>query len=72
MTGQWLAERTDGHSGDDLRRLTRELAFRVFRRFKRSPDGANALTRIDVDEVLASFKPTVTPEALEKFELYKN
>ncbi|CAJ0605177.1 unnamed protein product [Cylicocyclus nassatus] len=74
----WIAEITDGFSGDDIRRFASELAytqFRYYKEYKQRYAGSNirqALSRRDVEDVLATFVPSVDKSHLSRFEQYRN
>ncbi|KAJ1360996.1 Katanin p60 ATPase-containing subunit A-like 2 [Parelaphostrongylus tenuis] len=75
---EWIAEATNGFSGDDIRRFATELAYTQFRYFKENQrcnfesDARRPLSRQDVESVLASFSKSVDNQQLDRFEQYRN
>uniref|UniRef100_A0A0M3I7J1 AAA domain-containing protein n=1 Tax=Ascaris lumbricoides TaxID=6252 RepID=A0A0M3I7J1_ASCLU len=81
-----IAESTEGFSGDDLKRLAREVAFLQFRRYKESHAASQSdsgcvtvsqaertpVSAADFHEVLQSFSPSVSPISLQRYDDYKS
>uniref|UniRef100_A0A915BEC2 AAA+ ATPase domain-containing protein n=2 Tax=Parascaris univalens TaxID=6257 RepID=A0A915BEC2_PARUN len=81
-----IAESTEGFSGDDLKRLAREVAFLQFRRYKESHASSQSdsgcltvsqaertpVTTADFHEVLQSFSPSVSSISLQRYDDYKS
>ncbi|RCN33997.1 hypothetical protein ANCCAN_20155 [Ancylostoma caninum] len=69
---------TVGFSGDDIRRFASELAYTQFRYYKesRNRDSGNyirqALSRMDIETVLASFSKSVDDHHLARFDQYRS
>ncbi|ETN82086.1 ATPase, AAA family [Necator americanus] len=78
VSKEWIADMTNGFSGDDIRRFASELAYTQFRYYKESMQhnaGNNfrrPLSRQDIETVLASFSPSVNEHHLARFEEYRN
>ena len=60
-----LASNAIGFSGADLEALAREAGMSAMRR---SPEGADKVTRLDFDRALKEIKPSVTEEMNEFYQ----
>ncbi|XGW09852.1 hypothetical protein V3C99_011818 [Haemonchus contortus] len=75
---EWIAEATNGFSGDDIRRFATELAYTQFRyyklrnRFHSDPTSRQALSFQDIEDVLSSFSKSVEDHQLARFLEYRN
>ncbi|EPB77568.1 ATPase, AAA family [Ancylostoma ceylanicum] len=78
VSKEWIAQMTIGFSGDDIRRFASELAYTQFRYYKESSnrDTGNyirqALSRTDIETVLAAFSKSVDDHHLARFEQFRN
>ncbi|RCN33341.1 ATPase, AAA family [Ancylostoma caninum] len=78
VSKEWIAQMTVGFSGDDIRRFASELAYTQFRYYKesRNRDSGNyirqALSRMDIETVLASFSKSVDDHHLARFDQYRS
>ncbi|GMT14787.1 hypothetical protein PFISCL1PPCAC_6084, partial [Pristionchus fissidentatus] len=77
VSWSWLSSVTQGHSGDDIRRLSNEIAFAQFRLFKeakksRETGSEKLLSREDISSILSRNPPTVSREYVSQFESYSN
>lgn len=75
VSWKWLSSETEGHSGDDIRRLSNEIAFAQFRLYKEAKKsqetrGRQMLSRNEISIILSKSPPTVTREYVEQFECY--
>ncbi|GMR36637.1 hypothetical protein PMAYCL1PPCAC_06832, partial [Pristionchus mayeri] len=74
---KWLSSETEGHSGDDIRRLSNEIAFAQFRLYKAAKKSMETtrgklLGREEISLILSRSPPTVSQEYVRQFESYSN
>uniref|UniRef100_A0A0K0D912 AAA domain-containing protein n=1 Tax=Angiostrongylus cantonensis TaxID=6313 RepID=A0A0K0D912_ANGCA len=75
---EWIGDATNGFSADDIRRFAVELAYTQFRYYKGTGQSNSkrmtrkALSREDIESVLASFSTSVDKKQLARFEKYRN
>ncbi|GMS84378.1 hypothetical protein PENTCL1PPCAC_6553 [Pristionchus entomophagus] len=77
VSWKWLSSVTEGHSGDDIRRLSNEIAFAQFRLYKAAKKIMDTTTRkmLNRDEIsgiISKSPPTVSREYVRQFESYAN
>ncbi|CAI4225691.1 unnamed protein product [Auanema sp. JU1783] len=75
---EWLAAKTEGFSGDDLRRFSSEIAYAQFRQYKerkiltKENAPCNPVSIGLIETVLAKFVRSVDEQQLSKFHEYMN
>ncbi|KAK5969070.1 Katanin p60 ATPase-containing subunit, partial [Trichostrongylus colubriformis] len=75
---EWIAEATNGFSGDDIRRFATELAYTQFRYYKlnhqldASADTRQPLSHQDIQAVLRCFSKSVEDHQIARFLQYRN